>query len=80
GGPFWYGDKFGFAEIALVSFVGLLAVPHHYRGVVVPETEEYAAFNKWKTAFSKHPGFTDVKPEDALLIENYKKFVAETKN
>ncbi|KAJ2467468.1 hypothetical protein GGI03_001545 [Coemansia sp. RSA 2337] len=80
GGPFWYGDKFGFAEIALVSFVGLLAVPRHYRGVVVPETEEYAAFNKWKTAFSKHPGFTDVKPEDALLIENYKKFVAETKN
>ncbi|KAJ2250185.1 hypothetical protein GGI13_004076 [Coemansia sp. RSA 455] len=80
GGPFWYGDKFGFAEIALVSFVGLFVALHHYRGVVVPETEEYAAFNKWKTAFSKHPGFTDVKSEDAPLIENVRKYVAETKN
>ncbi|KAJ2581920.1 hypothetical protein GGH95_001821 [Coemansia sp. RSA 1836] len=79
GGPFWYGDKFGFAEIATVSFVGLLTPLGHYRGVAIPETAEYAAFNRWKTAFSQHPGFTDVKPEDAVLNEAYKKFVAETK-
>ncbi|KAJ2742087.1 hypothetical protein GGI20_004734 [Coemansia sp. BCRC 34301] len=79
GGPFWYGDKFGFAEIATVSFVGLLVPLGHYRGVAIPETEDYVAFNRWKDAFYRHPGFTDVKPEDPALIEAYKKFVAETK-
>ncbi|KAJ2006550.1 hypothetical protein GGI04_000166 [Coemansia thaxteri] len=80
GGPFWYGADFGFAEIATASFVGLLLVPlKHYRGLVIPETEEYAAFNKWVAAFTKDPGFTDVKPNDQALLEAYQKFVAETK-
>ncbi|KAJ2491460.1 hypothetical protein IWW37_002235 [Coemansia sp. RSA 2050] len=80
GGPFWYGSKFGFAEIVTVSFVGLFVGLKHYRGFEVPETEEYAAFNKWRAAFSQHPGFTDVKPEDAALIEAYKKFIADNKH
>ncbi|KAJ2444934.1 hypothetical protein GGF42_006154 [Coemansia sp. RSA 2424] len=79
GGPFWYGDRFSFAEIATVSFVDLLILPSHYRGLAIPETAEYAAFNKWKTAFSQHPLFTDVKLEDAVLIEANKKYVTETK-
>ncbi|KAJ2802011.1 hypothetical protein FBU31_002411 [Coemansia sp. 'formosensis'] len=80
GGPYWYGEKFGYAEIITTSFVGLLVTLRHFRGVEVPETEEYAAFNKWKAAFSQHPGFTDVKPEDDVLIEAYKKYAAETKH
>ncbi|KAJ1899203.1 hypothetical protein LPJ81_004188, partial [Coemansia sp. IMI 209127] len=39
GGPFWAGGKFGFAEIATVSFINLLVVLRHYRGVEVPDTK-----------------------------------------
>ncbi|KAI8318612.1 glutathione S-transferase [Martensiomyces pterosporus] len=75
GGPFWYGDKFGFAEINTVSFAGLFVVVAHYRGLTIPRTEEYAAFHRWFDAVKEHPGFTDVKSADDKLIEAYKRFV-----
>ncbi|KAJ1646899.1 hypothetical protein LPJ64_001643 [Coemansia asiatica] len=75
GGPFWYGDRFAFAEIATVSFAGLFRVLERYRGFSVPETEEYAGFNRWFAAVSEHPGFTGVKPDDDKLIASYKRFL-----
>ncbi|KAJ1988619.1 hypothetical protein GGI25_004942 [Coemansia spiralis] len=79
GGPFWSNGKFGFAEIATASFVGLLVPLGHYRSVVVPKTQEYAGFNRWAEAISKDPLFTETKVEDNALNEAYKKFVAEEK-
>ncbi|KAJ1958027.1 hypothetical protein GGI12_004848 [Dipsacomyces acuminosporus] len=77
-GPFWYGEKFGFAEISTVSFAGLFVVLKHYRGLDIPQTEEYAAFNRWFVAVSDHPGFTDFKPANDELILAYKKFLPTT--
>ncbi|KAJ2722854.1 hypothetical protein GGI07_003041 [Coemansia sp. Benny D115] len=73
GGPFWYGDKFGYAEIATSSFAGLLVPLKYYRGVEVPKTEEYAAYNRWFDAVSKDAGFTEFKPSDEELVEAYKR-------
>ncbi|KAJ2698980.1 hypothetical protein FB645_005469 [Coemansia sp. IMI 203386] len=75
GGPFWYGDRFAYAEVATVSFAGLFRVLDHYRGFQVPDTQEYKGFNKWFGAVVNHPGFTDVKPDDAALIASYKRFL-----
>ncbi|KAJ2654750.1 hypothetical protein IWW48_005919 [Coemansia sp. RSA 1200] len=77
GGPFWTNGKFGFAEIALVSLVNLLTVVDHYRGVKVPETQDYAAFNRWRDAFTKDPLFTEFNPSHDVLFSAYKKFVVD---
>ncbi|KAJ1664975.1 hypothetical protein IW140_002774 [Coemansia sp. RSA 1813] len=76
GGPFWSAGKFGFAEIALASFVNLLVVLRHYRGVEVPDTQKYAAFNRWRDAFTKDPLFTEINADHDALIAAYKKFAA----
>ncbi|KAJ2868206.1 hypothetical protein GGI22_000890 [Coemansia erecta] len=76
GGPFWSNGKFGFAEIATVSFVNLLVVLRHYRGVEVPDTEEYSAFLRWRDAFIKDPLFTEFNVDPDDLIPVYKKFAA----
>ncbi|KAJ2847524.1 hypothetical protein J3B02_004146, partial [Coemansia erecta] len=47
GGPLWLGDKFSLAEINTASFVNQLAAVKKHRGLVIPQTQEYAAFNKW---------------------------------
>ncbi|KAJ2448347.1 hypothetical protein EV183_005489 [Coemansia sp. RSA 2336] len=75
-GPFWYG-QWGYAEVAQSSFVGLLVPLAHYRGFSVPETEEFAAFNRWHQAILQAPEFTKFKPEDQTLVEAYKKFVPD---
>ncbi|KAJ2353010.1 hypothetical protein IWW50_003641 [Coemansia erecta] len=76
GGPFWYGE-WGYAEIALSSFVGLLVPLANYRGFAVPETDEFAAFNRWHQAILQAPGFTKFKPDEQTLNAAYKKFVAD---
>ncbi|KAJ2369376.1 hypothetical protein H4S01_001042 [Coemansia sp. RSA 2610] len=75
-GPFWYGE-WGYAEIALSSFIGLLVPLAHYRGVSVPQTDEFAAFHRWHQAIEEAPEFTKVKPTDQAVNEAYKKFVAD---
>ncbi|KAJ1856405.1 hypothetical protein GGH12_002107 [Coemansia sp. RSA 1822] len=76
GGPFWYG-KWGYAEITLSSFVGLLVPLARYRSFAVPETDAFAAFNNWRSAILQAPGFTKFKPDDNTLNDAYKKFVAD---
>ncbi|KAJ1958028.1 hypothetical protein GGI12_004849 [Dipsacomyces acuminosporus] len=76
GGPFWYGDKFSLAEIDTSSFVNLTAVPAHWRGFSVPQTEEFAAYNKWVEAIYEHPLFIKFQREDGVIIEDFKRFVA----
>ncbi|KAJ1730742.1 hypothetical protein LPJ61_002862 [Coemansia biformis] len=77
GGPFWAGSKWTYAEVILASFVGLLPVLNHYRGFVVPETREFAAFNRWRQAILEHPEFLRAKPDEDALIKTYKKFVPD---
>ncbi|KAJ1883837.1 hypothetical protein LPJ81_007197, partial [Coemansia sp. IMI 209127] len=67
---------FGFAEIATVSFINLLVVLRHYRGVEVPDTKEYSALLRWREAFTKDPLFTEVNVDPAILIPVYKKYAA----
>ncbi|KAJ1945348.1 hypothetical protein FBU59_002332 [Linderina macrospora] len=76
GGPFWFGDKFSLAEINTASFVNLLAGPKHYRGLAIPETDEYAAYHKWVEAFSQHPIYTDFQSSNEAIVHGMKKFVA----
>ncbi|KAJ2654752.1 hypothetical protein IWW48_005921 [Coemansia sp. RSA 1200] len=75
GGPFWLGNRFGFAEIAIAPFLNLLVVLKHYRGMEIPKTEEYAAFNHWRSAVSKEPSFAEVRPADDDVIAAFGKLV-----
>ncbi|KAJ1925921.1 hypothetical protein EC988_010340, partial [Linderina pennispora] len=74
-GPFWFGDKFSLAEVNTVSFVNLFAGPKHYRGLVIPETDEYAAYHKWVAAFSQHPLYTAFQASDEAIVQGMKKFI-----
>ncbi|ORX73312.1 glutathione S-transferase [Linderina pennispora] len=76
-GPFWFGDKFSLAEVNTVSFVNLFAGPKHYRGLVIPETDEYAAYHKWVAAFSQHPLYTAFQTPDTSVVSTLKNYVAE---
>ncbi|ORX73311.1 glutathione S-transferase [Linderina pennispora] len=79
GGPFWLGDRFSIVEVNTASFVNnLLVIPKHYRGFVLPQTDEYAAFNRWVGAIYAHPEFTRVQPADETIIKAAAKFVAPT--
>ncbi|KAJ2516278.1 hypothetical protein GGI11_003500 [Coemansia sp. RSA 2049] len=73
GGPFWQGDRFAFAEIAVAPFLNLLVVLKHYRGMEIPRTEEYAAFNRWRSAVSKDPSFAEIRPADDDVIAAFGK-------
>ncbi|KAJ1926596.1 hypothetical protein FBU59_007300 [Linderina macrospora] len=77
GGPFWFGNKISLAETSTAGFVNLLAGPKHYRGLAIPETDEYAAYHKWVEAFSQHPAYTESKLSDKAAIVALKKFVAD---
>ncbi|KAJ2797101.1 hypothetical protein H4R20_005312 [Coemansia guatemalensis] len=78
GGPFWNGDKWGHAEIVTSSFIGILVTLKHYRAFSVPDTEEFAPFNRWHKAIKAAPEFIKVRPDDKLLIDAYGKFVPTT--
>ncbi|KAJ1646897.1 hypothetical protein LPJ64_001641 [Coemansia asiatica] len=74
GGPLWLGDKFSLAEINTVSFVKQMAGAKKYRGLVIPQTQEYAAFNKWVDAFSAYPEYLEFSIPDDVLAEAVAKF------
>ncbi|KAJ2556254.1 hypothetical protein EV175_002082 [Coemansia sp. RSA 1933] len=76
GGPFWSNGKFAYAEIVLASFINMLVVLRHYRGLEIPDTREYQAFNRWRKALINDPLFIEVNPDVDGLIEVYKKFAA----
>ncbi|KAJ1956501.1 hypothetical protein GGI12_005291 [Dipsacomyces acuminosporus] len=76
-GPFWYGNKFSLAEINTASFINRLVSVIHWRGFAVPQTDEFAAYNKWAEAIYAHPIFTKFQPADEVIIEGAKKFLSE---
>ncbi|KAJ2081722.1 hypothetical protein H4R24_002119 [Coemansia sp. RSA 988] len=75
GGPFWNGNKWGYVEIAASSFIGNLVPLKHYRAFCIPNTEEFAPFNRWHKAIETAPEFVKVRPDDKPLIDSYEKFV-----
>ncbi|KAJ2781180.1 hypothetical protein H4R18_003050 [Coemansia javaensis] len=75
GGPFWAGDRWTYAEVVLSSFLPQLASLDHYRGFSVPETDEYAAFHRWRQAIWAHPEFVKANPDVNDIIKGHKKFV-----
>ncbi|KAJ2773368.1 hypothetical protein IWQ57_001331 [Coemansia nantahalensis] len=77
GGPFWAGDRWAYAEIALASFLEALPVLEHYRGFVVPSTDEFAAFHRWNKAVQEHPEAARAYPGRDTLIAAHKKFVPD---
>ncbi|KAJ2522388.1 hypothetical protein H4217_000773 [Coemansia sp. RSA 1939] len=76
GGPFWLDARFGFAEIVLSSSVSVLGVLRHYRGVEIPDTQAYAAFLCWYSAFKSDPLFTEFEPDFEEQVVTFKKIVA----
>ncbi|KAJ2651814.1 hypothetical protein GGH99_007626, partial [Coemansia sp. RSA 1285] len=65
GGPFWLDARFG-----------VLGVLRHYRGVEIPDTQAYAAFIRWCSAFKSDPLFTEFEPDFEEQIVAFKKIVA----
>ncbi|XP_071104596.1 uncharacterized protein [Haliotis cracherodii] len=49
-GPFFGGPSFGLVDIMLVPFGIRFEILNHYRGFTVPQTEEFARFNRWLAA------------------------------
>ncbi|PIA16048.1 thioredoxin-like protein [Coemansia reversa NRRL 1564] len=76
GGPFWNGDKWGYVEIVLSSFIGNLVPLKHCTAFTVPDTEEFASFNRWRKAIEAAPGFLEIKPDDKLLINAFERYIA----
>ncbi|KAJ2616663.1 hypothetical protein H4S08_000665 [Coemansia sp. RSA 1365] len=74
GGPFWNGDNWGYVEIVTSSFIGNLVPLKHYRAFTVPDTEEFASFNRWRKAIEAAPEFLKVRPDDKPLIDSYEKY------
>ncbi|KAJ1809357.1 hypothetical protein LPJ56_005992, partial [Coemansia sp. RSA 2599] len=76
GGPLWFGDRFSLAEINTVSFVNQFVAVKVHRGLVIPQSEEYAAFHRWVDAFSQRPEYTQFSVPDDVVVEKLKKFLA----
>ncbi|KAJ2233381.1 hypothetical protein H4R99_004575 [Coemansia sp. RSA 1722] len=72
----WLGDRVSLAEINTVSFVNQLAAVEIHRGLVVPQSQEYAAFNKWVEAYSARPEYTEYSLADEVIAEKLRKFLA----
>ncbi|KAJ2525209.1 hypothetical protein GGI11_000243 [Coemansia sp. RSA 2049] len=54
----------------------VLGVLRHYRGVEIPDTQAYAAFIRWCSAFKSDPLFTEFEPDFEEQIVAFKKIVA----
>lgn len=75
GGPFWYGDKFGYAETVSASFLALLLkILSYWRQFEVPKTPEYEAFNRWADAVFKHQEYTEADPGLDVWTQKYSKY------
>ncbi|KAJ1770287.1 hypothetical protein IW140_002806 [Coemansia sp. RSA 1813] len=76
-GPLWLGSTVSLAEIDTISFVNQLAGPAHWRGFAVPQTQEFAAFNEWVDAFSRHPVYMKFSVPDKDVADVIRFYVPE---
>lgn len=69
---FVLGEELSIGDILVFPWIHRLPVVKHYRGFEVPDTDEFARFNKWVNALSNHPAIkaTLTKPPE-YFIEQY---------
>lgn len=72
-GPFFTGDKFGFLDVALAPFAGVLPLVQAGDGLVIPGPEETPRFFHWLKAVRSHPSVKASLPS----IQEYVSFLIE---
>ncbi|KAF9413836.1 hypothetical protein BGZ94_000595 [Podila epigama] len=77
-GPFFLGQKFTFADLALASFLTRIPMVEHFQpGFKFPSAEEnpkVARFIEWREAVIARPSVKSL-PKQAELAEKYKKYL-----
>jgi len=78
-GPYFGGKSLGIVDIMIFPFAyrfGLI-LPH-YRNFVLPEGERLQGFHQWYATASKSESVVGTMPDDAKLIEEYRRYAEDT--
>ncbi|KAI9184226.1 hypothetical protein H9P43_003279 [Blastocladiella emersonii ATCC 22665] len=71
-GPYALGAEFTIADILTAPFLARFVVNEHYRNFVVPDTPEYARFNRWRAALAARPSVVATTPDKEVFIDGYR--------
>jgi len=80
-GPFFLGDKFTFADLALASFLTRVFLVEHFQGEgsfgfkFPTSSPKVKRFVEWKDAVVARKSVVETLPGQVALIELYKKIV-----
>jgi len=71
-GPFFMGENFGYADIALVPWWQRFhIILKHYRNFTIPESEPFSRIYDWYSACLKIPAYTNTIVDKNRLITDY---------
>jgi glutathione S-transferase len=71
GGPYFLGERASLADIMVYPWIARLGVLQHYRGFIVPEEPQYAAFHRFVAAFSARPSAAAVQSPLEVYVKAY---------
>ncbi|KAF9571120.1 hypothetical protein EC968_000978 [Mortierella alpina] len=77
-GPFYLGEKFTFADLAIAPFLArfhLLEAYNGNKGVTLEKNPELKRFLEWKEAIVSRASVQKATPSKETLTENYRKWV-----
>lgn len=79
-GPYYLGNRFTIADLAIAPFVSRLFLLGAYNDSLAITREDSPEGNlnrffEWKEALEKRPSVRDSTPAREVLIEGYRKFV-----
>ena len=73
-GPFFQGKEFGYVDIMFAPWSIRMYILEHYRGVEVPQSEEFHRYHVWADAVTKHPSVKAVEQDKNRILENMKPY------
>ncbi|KAI1300089.1 hypothetical protein EDD11_006334 [Mortierella claussenii] len=77
-GPYFLGERFSFADLAVAPFLARLFLLGHYNDVKPITAEEFPQlkrFFEWQEAVLKRPSVQKSTPSKESLVSGYRKFV-----
>ncbi|KAF8979566.1 hypothetical protein BGZ46_005274 [Entomortierella lignicola] len=77
-GPYFLGEKFTFADLAIAPFLARFFLLSEYNGSKdfnIEETPQLERFLKWKEAVNQRPTVLKATPSKEVLSEKYRKWV-----
>ncbi|KAL9955974.1 hypothetical protein ACROYT_G037383 [Oculina patagonica] len=73
-GPFFQGKELGYVDIMFAPWACRMYILEHYRGFVIPQTEELKRYHIWAEAVKNHPSVKAVLQDKDRVLANAKPY------